>query len=94
MREKYIFFIGLGTGLVLTAIISLFLYNTLRDNNKDVNIEPYSTTREIVIEDTSDQVISTTALQEAIQTTTISMKISTSKPMEITTSKPFEISTN
>lgn len=93
MREKYIFFIGLGTGLVLTAIISLFLYNILKDNNKDINIEQYNTTREIVTEESSNEVTSIKP-SEATHTTTISMEITTYKPMEITTSKPFEISIN
>ncbi len=95
MREKHIFFIGFGTGLVLTAIISLFLYNISKDSSKGVNLEPYTTTTEFISEEDTIYTTKSIDLSENIKTTTTkSMEIITSKSMEITTSKPFEITTN
>lgn len=40
MREKYTFFLGLGIGIVIVCLVSIFLYNTLpMDNVETKKIE-------------------------------------------------------
>ncbi|WP_250278446.1 hypothetical protein [[Clostridium] colinum] len=90
MKEKYIFFIGLGTGLVVVSIISLFLYNVLKVDNNTINIATSTTVIESTTEATSIQNNTNTI----IESTTKDIKIEMEKNMEISTYKPFEISTN
>lgn len=89
MREKNIFFMGLGTGLVIVSIVSLFSYNILKpnnyiDNDKITNISTETTT-EIISNET---IINKEA---SIETTTKSLELSSKPNLEITTTKSFEI---
>lgn len=89
MREKNIFLMGLGTGLVIVSIVSLFSYNILKlnnyiDNSKKTNISTENTT-----EITSNETIINK--KTSIETTTKSLELSSKPNLEITTSKPFEI---
>ena len=55
MREKYVFLIGVGTGLVLTAILALFLHNIPKNTDIDKSF-----TTETFTEQTSEQTSDTT----------------------------------
>lgn len=93
MREKYIFFIGLGVGIVITSIISLFSYNILvRDNIKSEK-EIFDTKAQATLE-TTLETLSSNISETSIDTSLKNMEITTKKPFEITTTKPFEITTN
>ena len=91
MKEKYIFLIGLGMGLVIASIIGLFSHNMSIPNN--INVETESSSNEDIDNEGIDATTESTTLLNITETTTNSMEIITSKPMEITTSKPMEITT-
>ncbi len=89
MREKNIFFMGLGTGLVIVSIVSLFSYNILKPNNyiDDDKITNIST-------ETTTEIISNETIinkESSIETTTKSLELSSKPNLEITTTKSFEI---
>lgn len=106
MKEKNIFLMGLGTGLVIVSIVSLFLYNILKPNDTyiDNNISSTSTeiTTENIIESTTQEVSSTETssmeistkemkIDTTIQTTTKNLELSSKPNLEITTNKPLKI---
>ena len=91
MKEKYIFLIGLGMGLVITSIIGLFSYNMSIPNN--INVGTESSSNENIDNEDIDVTTESTTLLNITETTTKPMEITTSKPMEITTSKLMEITT-
>ena len=66
MKERYIFFIGLGIGIVLTALVSIFSYNIL--SNKDIK-------RNDFIENPTTQVVT----ENIIETDTTQQQINSSK---------------
>ncbi|MBS5793541.1 MAG: hypothetical protein ACLUCH_01700 [Lachnospirales bacterium] len=89
MREKNIFFMGLGTGLVIVSIVSLFSYNILKPNNyiDDDKITNIST-------ETTTEIISNETIinkESSIETTTKSLELSSKPNLEITTTKSFGI---
>ncbi len=97
MKEKYIFLIGLGMGLVIASIIGLFSHNMSIPNN--INVETESSSNEDIDNQDIDNegidaTTESTTLLNITETTTNSMEIITSKPMEITTENSFELSTN
>lgn len=94
MKEKNIFLMGLGTGLVITSIISLFSYNILKPNNIYSNQSISSTT---IVTTVSDTTTEETSSVQSIQTTTVTttkLELSSKPNLEITTYKPFEITSN
>ncbi|WP_317367345.1 hypothetical protein [uncultured Tyzzerella sp.] len=102
MREKNIFLMGLGTGLVIVSIISLFLYNLLKPYDSHMENNITSTTTEIITEATTQDVSSTEIssiemstkemkIDTTIQTTTKNLELSSKPNLEITTSKPLKI---
>lgn len=91
MREKYIFLIGLGTGLVITSIFSLFLYNITKDDNPSTyNQEITEESSNIITEFTTENI--SQGVSNTTQATT-KMELQTDKPFELTTDKPFNITT-
>ena len=97
MKEKYIFLIGLGMGLVIASIIGLFSHNMSIPNN--INVETESSSNEDIDNQDIDNegidaTTESTTLLNITETTTNSMEIITSKPMKITTENSFELSTN
>lgn len=89
MREKNIFLMGLGTGLVIVSIVSLFSYNILKPNNYIDNSKKTNISTENITEITSNETIINK--ETSIETTTKSLELSSKPNLEITTSKPFEI---
>nr|WP_317358268.1 hypothetical protein [uncultured Tyzzerella sp.] len=89
MKEKNIFLMGLGTGLVITSIVALFSYNILSLNNSfnsniDISTTTISQTEQITnIEPTS---------QTTSQNIDKKLELSSKPNLEITTEKPFELS--
>ncbi len=97
MKEKSIFFMGLGTGLVITSIISLFSYNILKLNTNSVNNINMITTTTVeteIFEESSNVITIEPKTQDTTEVTTKEMKFSSNLNLEITTDKPFELSTN
>lgn len=90
MKEKSIFLMGLGTGLVITSITALFSYNILSLNDS-VDI---SSTTTIQTEQLSNIEPTSQFVSEQPTTQNIDKKLElSSKPnLEITTEKPFELS--
>lgn len=89
MKEKNIFLMGLGTGLVIASIVALFSYNILSLNNSfnsniDISTTTISQTEQITnIEPTS---------QTTSQNIDKKLELSSKPNLEITTEKPFELS--
>ena len=97
MKEKSIFFMGLGTGFVITSIISLFSYNILKLNTNSVNNINMITTTTVeteIFEESSNVITIEPKTQDTTEVTTKEMKFSSNLNLEITTDKPFELSTN
>ena len=97
MREKNIFLMGLGTGLVIVSIISLFLYNILKLDNNYTNNSINSTSTQTTIEATTQEVSSTeisikdTEIDSTLQTTTKNLELLSKPNLEITTKQPLKI---
>lgn len=91
MREKYIFLIGLGTGLVITSIFSLFLYNMTKDDNQSTYNQEIIEKRANISTEFSTENISQ-GVSNTTQTTT-KMEIKIDNHFELTTDKPFKITT-
>lgn len=72
MKEKYTFFIGLGLGLVIASIISLFSYNILSTSNIENKNITTNTSYKI------DESTESTTLIDTSETVT-------EKPMELST---------
>ncbi len=89
MKEKSIFLMGLGTGLVITSIVALFSYNILSlDNSFNDSIDISSTT---MLETEQLPNIEPTG-QTTSQNIDKKLELSSKPNLEITTEKPFELS--
>lgn len=70
MREKYIFFIGLGVGIVFTSLVGFFVYNlSINKIDLEKNIEETKDITESLIYETTTMNIDTITEQTTIGST-------------------------
>lgn len=97
MKDKYTFLMGLGTGLVLSSILVLFMYNVFDFSKDETNINENSTTQITTIQTTETTNTQNSTIEEMkttqkLEINTQNIEITTEKPFELTTNKPFSLS--